>query len=61
MPSFLLLGQSYSNTMSYFRDVLRESLPKHGGFILWMMVMLIPDVGMSQVDGDVYVLMIEKA
>ena len=58
---FSFLGQPQSNTISYFRDVLKRESTKAQSIYWWMMMMLIPDVGMSQVDRDVYVLMIEKA
>ena len=52
MPSFLFLG-NHNLTLFYFRNVLWERLPKHGALLMgngWMMV-LIPNVGMSQMDG----------
>ena len=53
MPSFHFLG-NHNLTLFYFRDVLRERLPRHGALLMgngWMMV-VIPNVGMSQMDGS---------
>ena len=45
---------NHNLTLFYFRNVLRERSPRHGAFINvengWMVV-LIPNAGMSQIDG----------
>ena len=43
---------NHNLTLFHFRDVLRERSPRHGAFInVECMVVLIPSVGMWQMDG----------
>ena len=44
-----------------FRDMFYERVTKTWSIYLWMVAKLIPSVGISQMDGDVCVLMIERA